>query len=193
MCILVVYRFRDGTVRAFVGPKIATPTPPSTKFHEIQDRHIIVENNNSHKCATQMSKMISQKCVCLVGKSFPDPVGVFCTIPDPPNCHIMQKSVFFFVIFWIISKFPYSPYLPFKGTSWNLAVPTASCMLGWQRPATGFAMQRLPWACPPAKFHEIPPWAFANWYFVCGGLGTNRPKTLETLICVLYGRWEGLV
>ena len=30
-----------------------------------------------------------------MGKSLPHPVGVFCTIPNPPKCHIMQKSFFF--------------------------------------------------------------------------------------------------
>ncbi len=34
------------------------------------------------------------KWVCLVWKMFPDPVGVFCALPEPPNCHIVQKSKF---------------------------------------------------------------------------------------------------
>ena len=32
--------------------------------------------------------------VCLVWKMFPDPVGVFCALPGPPNCPIVQKSDF---------------------------------------------------------------------------------------------------
>ena len=36
-----------------------------------------------------------------MGKSFPHPVGVFCTIPNHPNCHILPK----------IDVSGYSPYL----------------------------------------------------------------------------------
>ena len=61
-------------------------------------------------CHTNVENVISQKCVPLAGKSLPHPVGVFCIIPNPPNCHIMQKS-FFCVIFGIIGQFPYIPLI----------------------------------------------------------------------------------
>ena len=37
----------------------------------------------------------SQNGVCLAGKSFPHPVGVFCTHLDPPKSHIRQTLLFF--------------------------------------------------------------------------------------------------
>ena len=52
-----------------------------------------------------------RKCVCLVWKLFPDPVGVFCTLLEAPNCHIAQNPIF--------DDFRYFPYIfpihPLKG------------------------------------------------------------------------------
>ena len=31
------------------------------------------------------------KVLKIVGKSLPHPVGVFCALPNPPKCHIMQN------------------------------------------------------------------------------------------------------
>ena len=45
----------------------------------------------------------------LIGVTYPDPVEVFCTIPDPPNCHIMQTTVFLCVcspLVFCCCKFP---------------------------------------------------------------------------------------
>ena len=36
-------------------------------------------------------KLTFQKCVDLVGISFPHPVGVFCTLLEPPKCHIGKQ------------------------------------------------------------------------------------------------------
>ena len=46
-----------------------------------------------------------------MGKSFPHPVGVFCTIPNPPKSHIMQKIGFwpYLAIFRIIPIIPIIP------------------------------------------------------------------------------------
>ena len=52
--------------------------------------------------------MISHKCVCLVWKSCPHPVGVFCTLLEPSNCHIMKKNSPEKSIFFII--FPINPF-----------------------------------------------------------------------------------
>ena len=35
----------------------------------------------------------SQNGVCLAGKSFPHPVGVFCTHLEPPKSHIRKKKI----------------------------------------------------------------------------------------------------
>ena len=42
---------------------------------------------------------------CLVWKMFPDPVGVFCTLLEPPNYHIVQKFIAFSVKFKLFLKY----------------------------------------------------------------------------------------
>ena len=71
-------------------------------------------SSNRHSC--QISRdVIFQKSPGLVWKLFPHPVGVFCTLLEPPNCHIMQKS--YFSGFSVFSLIPYiSLIFPFKGT-----------------------------------------------------------------------------
>ena len=56
-------------------------------------------------------KVIFREWVCLVGKMFPDPVGVFCGLPRLPSGHIGQKSIFLF--FWGLA--PHFPLFSFKG------------------------------------------------------------------------------
>ena len=56
-------------------------------------------------------KMISQNWVCLVWKLLPDPVGVFCTLLEPPNAHMRQKPF----VRRIIILLYISPIYPFKG------------------------------------------------------------------------------
>ena len=40
----------------------------------------------------ERQKIKFPELACLVGKWFPHPVGVFCTILEPPKCHIMPNS-----------------------------------------------------------------------------------------------------
>jgi len=45
----------------------------------------------------------------------PHPVGIFCTIPEPPKCHIMQQACFVpdFRVFGILQRFSLlAPYWP---------------------------------------------------------------------------------
>ena len=44
------------------------------------------------RSSEKVGKLIFQKCVCLVGKLFTYPVGVFCALLEPPKCHMRQKS-----------------------------------------------------------------------------------------------------
>ena len=62
-----------------------------------------------------VKKMIFPKCSPLVGKSLPHLVGVFCTPPELPSCHIMQKINF--CVFFCIFGFSYIFLLfaPLKG------------------------------------------------------------------------------
>ena len=56
-------------------------------------------------------KVIFQKWVFLVGKMFPDPVGVFCGLPRVPSGHIGQNPIFPGI--WGFT--PYFPYRALKG------------------------------------------------------------------------------
>ena len=47
-----------------------------------------------HILTNDIENILYRTCVCLVAKSFPHHVGVFCTPPEPPNCHIMQTCAF---------------------------------------------------------------------------------------------------
>jgi len=49
----------------------------------------------------------------LVWKLFPHPVGIFCTLLEPPNCHIVQQTIFQCLFIFLIS-----PIHPFKGPCW---------------------------------------------------------------------------
>ena len=46
------------------------------------------------------------KWASLVWKMFPDPVGVFCALLEPPNCPIVQKSVFLLFSFNFLYYYP---------------------------------------------------------------------------------------
>ena len=39
-------------------------------------------------------QVLYHKCVCLVGKSFPPPVGGSCALAELPNCHIVPQMIF---------------------------------------------------------------------------------------------------
>ena len=47
-----------------------------------------------------VEKVIFQEWVFLVGKMFPDPVGVFCGLPQAPSGHIGQNPIFSGILGW---------------------------------------------------------------------------------------------
>ena len=68
-----------------------------------------------------------------MGKLFPHPVGVFCTIPNPPQSRIIPKIIFF-------RKTAISSNIPYYSLLGLMATPGQYC---W--PVTG-----TPALCPPA-------------------------------------------
>ena len=92
--------------------------------------------------STNVEKYIYRKWACLVWKLLLDPVGVFCTLPEPPNSHIEQNPMFI-----EFRYFPYiSPISPLKGPigpgepPWNLAVPLLLLRIRYSSQVAGTAL-----------------------------------------------------
>ena len=79
----------------------------------------------------QIWQILSKKCFLLkwaglVRKLFPHPVGVFCTIPEPSKCHILQKC--FFCDFMYFLYFQHiSPIHSFKDGTLSMLCILLSC------------------------------------------------------------------
>jgi hypothetical protein len=82
--------------------------------------------------------MIYQNGVCLVGKSFPHPVWIFCTQLEPPSCHNLNYICYYhisnMIYAYIVCHISYITYARFHG------MPKWSC----------------PGECVGGKTHEAP-------------------------------------
>ena len=100
------------------------------KFHALPDWTEILEI---------IENWISRNCVCLAGKLLPNPMGVFCTLPGPPNCNIMQKYDFRWNSIFSYNLLYNRRLIPLRGAC-NLALFVSSVnkyvlsMLGPQHP-----------------------------------------------------------
>ena len=106
----------DSSARGSAGKLSGNPA----KFHAME---------NWQDGPNKYEKMIFQKWVFLVRKSFPDPVGAFCTLLEVPNCHIAEKIVCLCFLYFL----PISPIAPLKGPigSWG------ACETWQETPHTG--------------------------------------------------------
>ena len=68
---------------------------PYSEYRILNLEHQIIEEMNFREGAS------------LVGQLFPHPVGVFCTLLGPPNCHIVQNHILLWM-FDISDYFSYS-------------------------------------------------------------------------------------